>query len=201
MALTRKFLAALGIEADKVDEIINAHTETVDALKNERDSAKKDAEKLSAVQKELDELKAAQEKSGKDPWKVKYDAVREEFADYKKTVEAKETTAKKTEAFRALLKEAGIREKRIDAVLRVSDVDSIEFDENGKVKDAKKIVDGIKSEWSDFIDSTDTKGAQTVNPPANNGGGSQKTMEQILAIRDPVERQKAISENGELFGI
>ena len=28
MALTRKFLAALGIDNDKVDEIIQAHTET-----------------------------------------------------------------------------------------------------------------------------------------------------------------------------
>ena len=57
MALTRKFLSALGIEADKVDEIINAHAETVNALKEERDNYKADAEKLPAVQKELDELK------------------------------------------------------------------------------------------------------------------------------------------------
>ncbi len=35
MALTRKFLAALGIEDDKVDEIIQAHTETVNGLKDE----------------------------------------------------------------------------------------------------------------------------------------------------------------------
>lgn len=34
MALTRKFLAAMGIEADKIDSIIDAHTETVDALKH-----------------------------------------------------------------------------------------------------------------------------------------------------------------------
>ena len=57
MALTRKFLSALGIEADKVDEIISAHTETVEALKNERDTFKADAEKLTGVQKELDDLK------------------------------------------------------------------------------------------------------------------------------------------------
>ena len=44
MALTRKFLSALGIEEDKVDEIIKAHTETVDALKEQRDELKADAE-------------------------------------------------------------------------------------------------------------------------------------------------------------
>ena len=44
MALKRNFLSALGIEADKIDEIINAHAETVDALKEERDEYKKKAE-------------------------------------------------------------------------------------------------------------------------------------------------------------
>jgi hypothetical protein len=35
MALTRKFLSALGIEAEKIDEIISSHTETVEGLKDE----------------------------------------------------------------------------------------------------------------------------------------------------------------------
>ena len=48
MAFTRKFLSALGIEADKVDQIIDAHTEVTDALKSERDKYKADAEKLTA---------------------------------------------------------------------------------------------------------------------------------------------------------
>ena len=38
MSLTRKFLSALGIEDDKVDEIISAHTDTVNALKEQRDA-------------------------------------------------------------------------------------------------------------------------------------------------------------------
>ena len=45
MAFTRKFLSAMGIEADKVDEIINAHIEVVDGLKEERDNFKKNADK------------------------------------------------------------------------------------------------------------------------------------------------------------
>ena len=45
MALTRKFLEALGIEQAKIDEIISAHTEVTDALKADRDSYKEKAEK------------------------------------------------------------------------------------------------------------------------------------------------------------
>ena len=33
MSLTRKMLRAMGIEDDKADQIIDAHAETVDALK------------------------------------------------------------------------------------------------------------------------------------------------------------------------
>ncbi len=84
MALTRKFLAALGIEDAKVDEIIQAHTDTVNGLKEEIEKYKGDAEKLPGVKQELDALKADREKEGKDPFKVKYEAIKEEFDKYKK---------------------------------------------------------------------------------------------------------------------
>ena len=99
MALTRKFLSALGIEEAKIDEIISAHVDTVNVLKEQRDGYKADADKLPAVQKQLDDLKASQ--SGDDPYKEKYEKKTKEFDDYKKGVEAKEKiekSAKKEEA-------------------------------------------------------------------------------------------------------
>ncbi len=197
MPLTRKFLSALGIEAEKVDEIINAHTEVTDSLKAERDGYKTDAEKLSAVQKELDDLKAA---NGKDSWKVKYDALKEDFDNYKNEQSAKETKAAKTSAYKALLKKVGISEKRIDAVLKVSDVDGIELDKDGEIKGADKLTASIKEEWADFIVSSSSKGADTPNPPSSNGS-TLKTREEIYKrddsgrfVMDSTERQKALSE-------
>ena len=35
MGFTRKFLAALGVETDKVDEIISAHNEVLEHFKSE----------------------------------------------------------------------------------------------------------------------------------------------------------------------
>lgn len=198
MSLTRKFLTALGIEAEKIDEIINAHTETVDGLKATIAEYKADAEKLPGVQKELNDLKEA---NGKDPYKVKYEAIKEDFENYKKDVAAKETKATKSNAYRALLKEAGISEKRIDAVLKVSDVDSIELDEKGAIKDSASLKKSIVDEWADFIEKSDVKGANVANPPTGNGGGTKKTKEEIYAIKDPAERQQAILDNRELFGI
>lgn len=202
MSLTRKFLAALGIEADKIDEIITAHTDTVDALKNERDKYKTDAEKLPGVQAELESVKkASEEKDGKSPWKVKYDALKEEYDGYKADVAAKESKAAKSAAYRQLLKDAGVAEKRIDAVLRVSDVESIKLDKDGKIEGADKLTEGIKTEWADFIVKTSTHGAQTDNPPASTGSKTYKSKDEIYAIKDTAERQKAILDNRELFGI
>ena len=48
MGLSRKFLAAMGIEADKIDEIIAAHTETTEALKAQVSDARAEAENAKA---------------------------------------------------------------------------------------------------------------------------------------------------------
>lgn len=199
MALTRKLLATMSIEEDKVDQIIEAHSDTVNALKEQIATYKTDAEKLPAVQKELDELRAAAEKSDKDAYKVKYEALKEDFDKYKEEVQEKETHAKKEKAYRELLKEVGISEKRINAVLKVSEFDSIELDGEGNVKDADKLKDGIKTEWDDFIVTTQSTGATTATPPTGNGR-IYKSKDEIMSIKDTTERQKAIAENHELFG-
>lgn len=198
MAFTRKFLSALGIEADKVDEIIAAHTEVTDSLKEERDKYKADAERLPAVEKELSDLKAKAE--GEDPYKEKFEALQKEYDEYKADVANKETTAKKESSFRKILKDIGIPDKRIDSVIKVSDINKIELTEDG-IKDEDKLKERLKEEWSDFITTTKTEGVNSANPPANNGGKTTMTKEQIRAIADPVARQKAMIDNPTLFGL
>lgn len=198
MALTRKFLTAMGIDEEKIDEIITAHTDTVNALKEQRDGYKEDAEKLPEIEKELNDLKEQHKDDGENPFEVKYNALKEEFNDYKKEVAAKETKAAKKTAYKALLKEAGINEKRIDSVLKVTDIDKIELDDEGNIKDSETLKNNIKTEWADFIVQTSTQGANTATPPANNGKATM-TKEQIYAIKDTAARQKAMAENKELF--
>lgn len=202
MALTRKFLSALGIEAEKIDEIINAHTETTDGLKDQLAKVKADAEKLPEVQAELDGLKeAAAKNGGKNPFELKYNALKEEFDAYKAEQAAKESKAAKESAYRALLKEAGVSEKRLDAVLKVTDLDGVELDKDGAIKGRDKLLDSVKAEWADFITTTTTQGAATPNPPVNNGGGSLKTLDEIYKqdehgrfVYDAAQRQAARAE-------
>lgn len=199
-SLSRKFLAGIGIEDDKVDLIIEKHQEVLTEVKEERDTYKTEAEKLPTVQKELDELKKATEDGKENTYKVKYEALKEEFDSYKADIETKATQTKKENAFRNLLKEVGISDKRIEAVLKVSDVKGLEFDDEGKVKDEEKLKESIRSEWSDFIATTSSKGAETATPPTGTGK-SGMTREQIRAIADPIARQKAMMENPEAVGL
>ena len=207
MALSRKYLQGMGITEEQVNAIIEANEETITGLKGEIEkykTASEDAEKqLAKAQKELESIKKeAEEADGKNPYKVKYDALKEEFANFKAEIESKATKAAKTDAYKALLKEAGVSEKRIDSVLKVSgsEIEKLELNEEGKIKDADTLKKSIKEEWSDFIPTEGTQGASTPTPPKNTGGTTM-TREEIRKISDPVARQKAMAENPSLFGL
>ena len=202
MAMTRKFLKAMGIEEEKIEQIIEAHTETVNALKEERDNFKADAEKLPSVQKELNELKEATKNGGEETvLKSEYDKIKKEYDDYKADISAKETKSAKEHAYRELLRGAGVSEKRLDAILKVTNLDSVELDKDGKIKDADKHTETVKTDWADFIETTSTQGANTATPPTNNGGTKMtkadiyKKDDKGRYVLSTEERQKALVEN------
>lgn len=195
MALTRKMLKAMGIEEDKIDQIIEAHSETVDALKDEREKFREAAEKLPGVQSELETLKT----SGGN-WKEKYEKEHSDFESYKADVSAKEAGAAKESAYRTLLAEVGIDPKRIDTVIRAEKAGfaDLKIGEDGKFEGADKLTETIKANWGDFIPVTTTTGVPTAKPPANTGG-MPMTKKDIDAIKDPEKRQAAIAEHIDLY--
>jgi hypothetical protein len=185
----------MGIEDEKIDQIVDAHTETVDGLKNELKAAQEKANKLDGVEKELNDLKA----KGEDGYKEKYEKEHKAFEDYKNDVTAKQTKAAKEAAAKAYFEAKNITGANLSIAMRGArdEINGIELDENGKIKDAKALDELVAGEYAGLIVSTSTKGAKTATPPANNGGGM--TKEQIFAIKDAGERQKAIAEHLDLF--
>lgn len=175
MALTRRSLKAMGVDEDKIEEIISLHSETVDALKAEIEKYKQEVEETGNIQKELEEAQADLEAEKKKDWRNKYESVKSEYEQYKRETEQKATHEAKRSAYRDLLREAGVSDKRISSVLKVSDVDGIELDDKGKIKGSEKLMNNIKSEWSDFIVSDSTQGAKTATPPANDQGSGKRT--------------------------
>jgi len=208
MSLTRKALVAMGIDAEKIDQIIEMHTEVVDAIKAERDAAKDeakkykaDSDKLEGVEKELEDLKTKE--SQPDEFKDKYEKLQAEYDSYKNEITAKETKAAKSKAYREMLKDIGVSEKRLDSVMKVAEAtgfNSIELDDDGAIKGLDELKANVKEEWADFIVSEGKAGASTPTPPAN-VGGNKMTKSEIMEIKDTEARQKAMLENPEAFGI
>lgn len=202
MALTKaqvkEILSEAGADgekiADAVQKILDGHVATIEALKEERDSLKKEIEQNKADLEEYEKLK----KNNGD-----IEALRKEYDDYKAKVEADKTWTKKESAYRVTLKKAGISEKRIDTIVKCSreEIEGIEFDEEDNVKDEEAIIERNKTNWSDFVENIHTEGVKTPNPPSNGGTKTTMTKEQIRAIPDAQARQKAMIENASLFGL
>lgn len=178
MALERKDLRAI-LEDETVDvsgkmkKILDMlHTET-DALQNQLDDAKAATAKAEKERDEANGGKQAAEKA---------------LTDYKAQQTQRDAHAAKEAKFRELLKSAGVLDKYADRVVRLSgeDIDKLELDDKGEVKDAKKHTDSLKADWSDFVGTTTTT-------------GSKMTKDQIFAIKDAGERQAAIAANADLF--
>lgn len=171
------------------------------AVGNEYVAKERYKEKLNEIDELTGKLQTAEDSvATAEKWKTKYEAMKEDFTNFKADQAKKESRAAKETAYRALLKQAGVSEKRIEAVLKVSDVDGVELNEKGEITDVKDRLKSIKDEWADFIETTEVKGAQTPNPPVNTGGHTM-TIEEIDKIRDPGERQRAMAQNLDLFGI
>lgn len=192
-------LSEFGLPVENLDkaaeEICGRHSADLDSIKEQRDNYKKDAETLAETKKELDALKS---KNG-DDYKTKYEQEHEVFEKYKSDVTAKQTKAAKEAAAKAYFEAKNITGANLSIAMRGArdEINGIELDENGKIKDAKALDELVAGEYAGLIVSTSTKGAKTATPPANNGGGM--TKEQIFAIKDAGERQKAIAEHLDLF--
>ena len=174
MALTRRMLTAMGLESEKIDQIIEAHAETVNGLKAEIEKQKEKADQLPDIQKELDDLKKSYE--GKD-----YDKLKKEYDDYKSEVQAKETKAAKEKAYREALKDANLTEKGIEKAIKYADWSGVELDDDGKLKDAKNHIKSVREEWAEYITKTQQQGAETSTPPSRHGDSHTPSRAAMVA--------------------
>jgi hypothetical protein len=204
MALTRKSLKAMGLTDEQVDSIVEMHAETVDGLKDKLKTEEEKANKLDGVQKELDDLKA----QGDGGFKDKYEKEHKAFTDYKADVERKASHATKEAAVRAYLESKNITGANLKiAMLAVSGkIDGMELD-GEKLKSTDALDELVKDggDLAGLVVKTSTKGADTANPPANNGGKAMtradlyKKDEHGRYIMSAQERQKALVENPDLM--
>lgn len=181
MALTRKMLKAMGIEDEKIDQIIEEHVESIDGLKAERDRYKAGADEAEGLRKQLEEAKKAGEGAGE--YEEKYKAKCKELDDFKAKVADEAAEREKRGLYRELLAGAGVDPKRIDTVLKVSDLSGVTVKDDA-IEGADDLTESIKSDWSDFIAVKTTQGATVPNPPKSTGGAAApKNLREALHQR------------------
>lgn len=203
MALTRKMLKGMGISEEQADTIIEAHTETVDGLKEKLKTAQEKADSLDGVQKELNELKA----NNGENWKEKYTKEHEAFEQYKTDQTAKETKAAKESAAKAYFESKNIKGANLTIAMRGArdEISALDIDSDGNIKDASTLDSLVKGEFSGLVVKTTTKGPTTPTPPANTGGETltradlYKKDDKGRYIMSTAERQKALAENPSLL--
>lgn len=184
MALTRKMLEALGVEEKAVEQIIDAHIEVVNGLKDKLKVYEEDAGKYAEAKAELDGLK-------KEDYKAKYEKERSDFEEYKKSVEAKESRAAKEKVVREFFENKGITGTNLDIAMRGVTAEMAQLEVvDGKIKDTKILDDLVKGTYSGLVAKIGKKGADTATPPGSSGA-TPMTKKDIMAIKDTTERQKA----------
>lgn len=198
MSLTRKMLKAMGIEEEKIDQIIEAHTETVDAIKEQREAYRADAERLPGVQRELDALK--KDNSGND-YKAKYEKEKKDFQDYKNGIAEKESAAAKEKAARAYFESKGIPADSMGLVIRgaKAEISGLELD-GEKIKDSTALDTLLSGDYKGLIGKTTTKGTDTKTPPNTSGGATSraeiyKKDDKGRYVLSTAERQAALAAN------
>ena len=191
MALTQKMLKALGVEdEDKREQILDEHQSVLREIREERDRLRDEAAKVPDLQRQLEEAKNANEGNGE--WQKKFEKAQRDLEDYKTQVEAKEAERAKAKAYREqVLGAAGVDPRRVDSIMRLADLSGVKV-KDGKVEGADRLIEGVRSEWSDFIVRSRTKGANVANPPS---GGDDRPQASEIAKQVIRERQQRLYGN------
>lgn len=179
---------------DIENRLIALHLGVVDPLKDNLATYKATADKLPAVQKELDDLKAANDGG----YKEKYEAEVKAHKEYKQKVEAEKVTARDDADVYSMCKEAGIsRESALRMISKEIDRSKIKRGDDGEITNRDELVKSIQTEYVEYVGTSQDSGTPTVTPPT--GAVGSMTRDQILNIKDAHVRQQAIADNMHLF--
>ena len=175
----------MAIEPEKVDQIIEAHAETVDGLKSQADElkaelamAKEAAEKVPALEKQIEDMKAS---DPTEEWKAKYAELNDKYE------------AEKLSLYRNLLREIGLDERRVEKASLLKDLDELTV-EDGKLVGYDELREAEAEEWAAFIPQEKVQGAPVPTPPKAEPAGEQPHERAVRIAQERHEKMYGKSE-------
>lgn len=199
MSFTRSFLKATGLSDEQIQAVMEEHSAVTEALKQQRDGYKADAEKLPDVLKKLDAYK------DNEDYKAKYEKEHNSFEKYKADVKAEADLGKTKDAYRKMLAEEKISNRWVEPIIRMEDFSGMTLDENGNLSNADQLRKAIREKYPEYIVTERTEHEKIATPPEVKGG-AKLTRDDIFKrderghyVLSTEERQKAIAENPQAF--
>ena len=199
-SFSRDFLKALGLTDEQQSAIVERHTEVTDALKAQRDkareeleTAKKEAEKVPEMQKEIDSLK------GGEDWKSKYEKEHGDFETYKADITKKEEAKKVEAAFRKMLADENIKADRHDFIVSHTNLSEAKLDKDGNLTNAdslKKEINDSVNGWGAFKVTTHERKQTVATPPKDGSTGTGMSRAKELAQKYNAERYGVKPDTG-----
>lgn len=192
--MKREFLVGLGIDAEVVNQIMAVHGSEVNGLNEEIETLKKTETTLNKRLKGLEEDLEALKGDDTETLKNEIETLKNEHAD-------EIAKLQRSHKLEHLLISSGVNEDAREFV--EFKLNSLEF-ADGELKGADEAISALKESNPSLFVQQAVEPTTTNKPTWSQGGvstttGGTRTRDEIMAISDTVERQKAIQENMHLF--
>jgi len=168
MPFSREFLAGMNVPEAAIQPIIEAHMESVNGVKStwetKYNAEKAKADDIPALEKDLKD-----EKTGKT-YKELYAAEKEAHDKLQSDIAGKAAKAAKEAAVKQYFTEKKIPAGNLNLAIRATNIDAVELDEAGKIKDSKALDDLLAGDLKPLI-TTETK--KVIDSGAHLGEGGK----------------------------
>ena len=192
--------AGLEIPAEKHAEFNKAVAENYKTIAEHEKKVNRLTDDLAAEKKRADDaVETLKGFEGKD-----FDAITRERDDWKRKHDdavAAHQKEQEDREFNSVLETSitDAKGKNAKAIMALLDLDKLRGSKNQE-KDIKAALDAMRTENGYLFDDNGGN-PNFTGPKGNNGnGGNTTTLKDIMKIKDPVERQRMIGQNLNLFG-
>ena len=157
MSLTRSYLKSLGLDDEKINSVIEAHSETVTALNQKYSEletryrgAKESADQLPALRQELEALK-------KEDFRGKYESEKSAHDALKESIARKQARDAAEKAVRAYYIGKSIRGDNLNIAMRGTPLEEITLSEDGTIADTKALDALVAGDFRPLIQTEEPR--------------------------------------------
>lgn len=179
--MNRKQLEELGLEKEAIDTIMDLNGQAINQTKKELEEARETAANLQAeVDKREEDFKTLKEKADNaEELEKQLNTLSGEYDEYKETTTQREQEIKVNSALKlALAKSGTIDEVALKAHL---DLDELELEEDGTIKDIDKQLSTLKEEKAYLFGEKRNSGLPHGKPPADKT--DEEKMNEAMGIK------------------